>query len=99
MAKKKTAGYEILKWAKALDNQTMLAVDTTLEISSMTKGSKLISLADMSKVIDKALLEAIKRMIWRIAQDEGGHILHYNEVISEILNMPSTKQENEVNKK
>lgn len=31
--------------------------------------------------------ELVRKVIWRIAQDEGGHILHYNDWVDDNWNI------------
>ena len=32
---------------------------------------------------EKEVRELVRSVIWKIAQDEGGHILHYNEWVDD----------------
>ena len=40
-------------------------------------------LRDKVRKANKIAREVVRAVIWKIAQDEGGHILHYNEWVDD----------------
>ena len=61
----------------------------------------LIDLDDRLKFVENKSREIVRAIIWKIAQDEGGHILHYNEWVDDnweqLLNAPTIDGE-QINK-